>query len=135
MKVELSPYEKCLNHLTHNHKLKDDKIISEALDDLRSQRDLARKDAQDWIAVAKQQEQVIDNLEKQVAHLTKDAAFAESDRQEAIKYRTALVTIESIFRESSAHGLDESRVGRLLDAALKLPDGPTVDDEADANGY
>ena len=84
---------------------------------------IARKDAQDLIAVASQQEQVIDNLEKQIAHLTKDAAFAESDRQEAIKYRTALVTIESIFRESSAHGLDEPRVRRLLDAALRLQNG------------
>jgi len=152
MNVKLSPYEKCLNHLTHNHKLKDDKIITEALNDLLNQRDLARKqvidltegyesleaakkDVLEWIKVAGEQERVIDELQKQIEYLStgakSDQAEIEDLEKERRKYREALITIEHLVESHFTN----AEIQRVLDAALRLPDGPTVDDEADANGY
>ena len=102
------------------------------------ERDLARKDAQDWIKVGAQQEQIIENLEKQVAHLTKERLVTEADfedtEKERIKYRTALLEVERLLNGyPTSEGVD--RLKDILRETLKLPDGPTVDDEADANGY
>ena len=136
MKVELSPYEKCMNHLTHNHKLKDDKIITEALDDLRNQRDLARKqvidlaegyesleaakkDVLEWIKVAGEQERVIDELQKQVEYLStgakSDQAEIEDLDRERVKYRRALLEVEGMIEKGKY-----SDALTLLNDTLKL---------------
>ena len=76
---------------------------------------IARKDAQDWIAVAKDQERVIDELQKQVEYLNTGALDIEDLDRERTKYRRALLEVEGMIEKGKY-----SDALTLLNDTLKL---------------